>query len=139
MTTHRIHSEMVVDRPIDEVFAFFSGPENATADGDLPNRRRGEGGGRCASVPRVSSGRPVWVPLTGNETAPTEELPRALRCEIRWKVPCSIPHLLPRLRRYRNRSSGRSSVESSASSGVASGGESSGTSVGAITKVRPAA
>ena len=28
MTTHRIHSEMVVDRPIDEVFAFFSRPEN---------------------------------------------------------------------------------------------------------------
>ena len=28
MTTHRIHSEMVVDRPIDEVFAFFSKPEN---------------------------------------------------------------------------------------------------------------
>jgi hypothetical protein len=81
---------------------------------------------------------PLWVPLTGNETAPTEELPRALRCEVRWKVPCSVPRLLPRLRRYRNRSSGRSSVESSASSGVASGGVSSGTSVGAITKVRPA-
>lgn len=28
MTTHRIHSEMVVGRPIDEVFAFFAKPEN---------------------------------------------------------------------------------------------------------------
>ena len=28
MTTHRIQAEMLVDRPIDEVFAFFSRPEN---------------------------------------------------------------------------------------------------------------
>ena len=28
MTAHRLHSEMVADRPIDEVFAFFSRPEN---------------------------------------------------------------------------------------------------------------
>jgi ligand-binding SRPBCC domain-containing protein len=28
MTTHRLHAEMLVDRPIDEVFAFFAKPEN---------------------------------------------------------------------------------------------------------------
>lgn len=28
MTTHRLHAELFVDRPIDEVFAFFSRPEN---------------------------------------------------------------------------------------------------------------
>ena len=28
MTTHRLHAEMLVDRPIDEVFAFFARPEN---------------------------------------------------------------------------------------------------------------
>ena len=28
MTTHRLHAELLVDRPIDEVFAFFSRPEN---------------------------------------------------------------------------------------------------------------
>ena len=28
MTTHRIRAEMLVDRPIDEVFAFFARPEN---------------------------------------------------------------------------------------------------------------
>ena len=28
MKTHRLHAEMLVDRPIDEVFAFFAKPEN---------------------------------------------------------------------------------------------------------------
>ena len=28
MTTHRLRAELLVDRPIDEVFAFFSRPEN---------------------------------------------------------------------------------------------------------------
>jgi nucleoside-diphosphate-sugar epimerase/ligand-binding SRPBCC domain-containing protein len=28
MATHRLHAEMLVDRPIDEVFAFFARPEN---------------------------------------------------------------------------------------------------------------
>jgi ligand-binding SRPBCC domain-containing protein len=28
MTTHRLHAEMLVDRPIDDVFAFFALPEN---------------------------------------------------------------------------------------------------------------
>ncbi len=28
MTTHRLRAELFVDRPIDEVFAFFSRPEN---------------------------------------------------------------------------------------------------------------
>ena len=28
MTTHKLHAEMLVDRPIDEVFAFFARPEN---------------------------------------------------------------------------------------------------------------
>jgi NADH dehydrogenase len=30
VTTHRLHAELFVDRPVDEVFAFFSRPENLT-------------------------------------------------------------------------------------------------------------
>jgi hypothetical protein len=55
-------------------------------------------------VPKVAAVAPialVAVGHSGNETAPTEELPRAFRWMVRWKVPRSVPRLLPRLGRYR--------------------------------------
>jgi hypothetical protein len=82
--------------------------EACSASVTVRSSRDSKRGGQRASVPRVSAGRPYSFrcrrlpkQCADNETAPTEELPRAVRWMIRLKVPRSVPRLLPCLGRYR--------------------------------------